>query len=186
MQKTPRGFWHYVDRWRELFPRKRGLRWRGNWLQNDYCRDCRYCCGPQDSAVPFPMALLPSQIHPGLEKDFYLLDADTAYIGAKGCKSDTPHGCRLPLEQRPVACGLFPLVLSNGGLYLYKTCPAVLFSPLIRFADLGLEAASFLRGFSLAELKHISLELPCEKLARDYIDLGISLFDADGKTEILH
>ena len=84
-----------------------------------------------------------------------------------------------------MACGLFPLVLVNGGLYLYKTCPAVLFSPLIRFADLGLEAARYLVGFSLEELRHISLTLPCETLARDYIDLRISLFDADGKTEML-
>ena len=78
MRKAPKGFWHYLETWRELFPRKRALRWRGTWLQNGYCRDCRYCCGPQDSSVPFPMALLPSQIRPDLEKDFYLLDADTA------------------------------------------------------------------------------------------------------------
>lgn len=185
MHKMPRGFWHYVDRWREIFPRKRRLSWRDNRLQNGYCRDCRYCCGPQDSLVPFPMALLPSQIRPDLNKDFYLLDSDTAYIGSQGCKSDTPHGCRLSLAQRPVACGLFPLVLVNGSIYLYKTCPAVLFTPLVRFADLGLEAARFLLGFNLTELRHISLDLPCETLAQNYIDLRISIFDANGKTEIL-
>ncbi len=185
MRKAPKGFWHYLETWRGLFPRRRSVRWRGTWLQNGYCRDCRYCCGPQDSSVPFPMALLPSQIRPDLDKDFFLLDGDTAYIGAQGCKSDTARGCRLPLALRPVACGLCPLVLANGGLFLYKTCPAVLFTPLLRFADLGLEAAHFLRRFSLEELRHISLELPCETLSRDYIDLRISLFDAEGSAEIL-
>lgn len=185
MQKVLKGFWHYVETWRHTFLHRRVVRWRGTWLQNGYCRDCRYCCGPQDSSVPFPMALLPSQIRPDLERDFFLLDADIAYIGAQGCKADTARGCRLPLILRPVACGLFPLVLVNGGLHLYKTCPAVLFTPLVRFAGLGLEAAHFLRGFSLKELQHISLDLPCETLVRDYIDLRISLFDADGKTKIL-
>lgn len=180
MQKLQKGFWHYLEFWRALFPRRRALRWRETWLQNGYCRDCRYCCGPQDSNEPFPMALLPGQIHPHLSDDFYLLNADTAYLDARGCKADTDHGCRLRLTQRPVACGLFPLVLVNGGLYLYKTCPAVIFTPLDRLVDLGLEAARWLTGFSLTDLLHISLDIPAQTLAERYISLNISLFDANG------
>ena len=158
MQKLQKGFWHYLELWRALFPRRRPLRWRGDWLQNGYCRDCRYCCGPQDSNAPFPMALLPGQLRPNLSDDFY----------------------RLMRAQRPVACGLFPLVPANGGLYLYKTCPAVIFTPLDRLADLGLEAARWLSGFNLADLRHISLELPLRTLADDYISLDITLFDENG------
>lgn len=180
MQKLQKGFWHYLELWRALFPRRRPLRWRGDWLQNGYCRDCRYCCGPQDSNVPFPMALLPGQLRPTLSDDFYLLNADTAYLDARGCKSDTDHGCRLMRAQRPVACGLFPLVPANGSLYLYKTCPAVIFTPLDRLADLGLEAARWLSGFNLADLRHISLELPLRTLADHYISLNITLFDENG------
>lgn len=178
MQKAQKGFWHYLELWRTLFRRRRSLRWRGTWLQNGYCRDCRYCCGPQDSNEPFPMALLPAQIHPHLSDDFYLLDADTAYLDARGCKASTDHGCRLELAQRPVSCGLFPLVPANGGLYLYKTCPAVILTPLNDLAALGLEAARWLNGFTLAELRHISLDIPAQTLAERYISLNISLFDA--------
>lgn len=175
-----KGFWHYLELWRERFPRRRPLHWRGDWLQNGYCRDCRYCCGPQDSNTPFPMALLPSQLHANLEDDFYLLNADTAYLDARGCKADTDHGCRLPHAQRPVACGLFPLVLANGSLYLYKTCPAVIFTPLERLAALGLEAGRWLTGFSLENLRHISLDMGEQTLAERYISLSIGIFDENG------
>ncbi|MGE9984504.1 hypothetical protein [Desulfovibrio sp. SGI.169] len=180
MQKAQKGFWHYLEFWRALFRRRRSLRWRGTWLQNGYCRDCRYCCGPQDSNEPFPMALLPAQLHSRLGDDFYLLNADTAYLDGRGCKASTSHGCRLELTQRPVACGLFPLVPANGGLYLYKTCPAVILTPLNELAALGLEAARRLTGFTLSDLRHISLDIPARTLAERYISLNISLFDANG------
>ncbi len=60
MQKLHKGFRYYFECWRALFPCRRALRWRGTWLQNEYCRDCQCCCGPQDSNEPFPMALLPT------------------------------------------------------------------------------------------------------------------------------
>ncbi|WP_300906847.1 hypothetical protein [uncultured Desulfovibrio sp.] len=180
MQKLHKGFRYYFECWRALFPCRRALRWRGTWLQNEYCRDCQYCCGPQDSNEPFPMALLPAQIHPGLSDNFYMLNADTAYLDARGCKASTDHGCRLELAQRPVSCGLFPLVPANGGLYLYKICPAVLFTPLNELADLGLEAARWLTGFTLMDLRHISLDIPAQTLAERYISLNISLFDLNG------
>ncbi len=172
-------FWKYFNKWQPLFAETRTLLWRGEWLDNPYCPDCRYCCGPQDSDTPFPMGLLPWQLRPNLADDFYLLNGDTAYLAAKGCKSDGPCGCKLERIKRPVACGLFPLVLANGALYLYKTCPAVLAVPLYRFFELGRDAAIYLHNFSDAELRHIALNLSLETLAANYIDLEIRLFAAD-------
>lgn len=122
------------------------------------------------------MALLPGQISERTPADFYLLNKNTAYLGKEGCKSETSKGCRLPRELRPVACGLFPIVLANGRISLYKTCPAVIFNNLDELALLAEKAAQWLAGFSLDELRHISLDLSAEKLAADYIDLGIEVF----------
>lgn len=185
MEKISKGFWDYVDRWREQDSAKKAVTWDKNWIANDYCKDCRYCCGPQDSAYPFPMSLLPEQIDANTAENFYLLDRRTACLGAAGCKSDTPQGCRLPLAKKPIACGLFPIVLVNGRLYLYKNCPAVVFSPLVRFMDLGLKAANMLIGYSLDDLFHLSLWLNCDTLARSYIDLRIKIFDQSGKGIVL-
>ncbi|MDR3363255.1 MAG: hypothetical protein LBO64_10540 [Desulfovibrio sp.] len=172
-------FWHYAAVWRARFSRRRRLQWRGNWLQNGYCRDCRYCCGPQDSDEPYYMALMPDQIRPDLDEDFYLFNSDTAYMDARGCKSATQRGCRLDRSKRPHACGIFPLVPANGGLYLYKICPAVLFTPLITFAEIGLEAARWLAEFNPADLGHISLNLSSETLARGYISLDVRVISKD-------
>mgnify|MGYP000820264544 CR=1 FL=1 len=127
MQKSS---WHYWQQWRQRFPLQRDVHFDQGILSNDYCRDCRYCCGPQDCATPFPMKLLPSQQHDHLERDFFLLAPDTACLDDRGCKSCGPEGCLLPRQRRPVACSLFPLVLLDTGLYLYKICPAVFFLPL--------------------------------------------------------
>ncbi|MDR1659339.1 MAG: hypothetical protein LBR94_03225 [Desulfovibrio sp.] len=170
-----RDFQYYLNLWRRRFPRRRKLLWRDAWLQNGYCRDCRYCCGPQDNSEPFPMALLPWQTRPDLGEDFYLLAGDMAYIADRGCKARGGRGCRLARERRPVACCLFPLVLANGGLYLYKTCPAVIFTPLADLSDAGHSAAAWLTGFSPTELRHISLSLPAQILAERYIYLGIAV-----------
>lgn len=178
MQK---GFWHYLELWRERFPRRRPLHWRGDWLQNGYCRALPLLL----AARRIPILLSPwrccqASSVPNLDHDFILLNADTAYLDARGCKADTAQGCRLPHAQRPVACGLFPLVLANGSLYLYKTCPAVIFTPLERLAALGLEAGRWLTGFSLANLRHISLDLCEQTLAERYISLSIGIFDEKG------
>lgn len=122
------------------------------------------------------MALLPRQINAANARDFYMLDADTAYIGAKGCKSDTAAGCRLDACQKPVACGLFPIVLINGGLYLYQKCPAVLALPLRHFFCLAKDAQAMLKNIAPEDLRHISISLPCEALASKYIDLHIQIF----------
>ncbi len=105
------------------------------------------------------MALLPGQISGRTPDDFYLLNKNTACLGKEGCKSETSKGCRLPRELRPVACGLFPIVLANGRLYLYKTCPAVVFNTLDELAMLAEKAAGWLANFPLDELRHISKSL---------------------------
>ena len=101
MQKSS---WHYWQQWRQRFPLQRDVHFDQGILSNDYCRDCRYCCGPQDCATPFPMKLLPSQQHAHLERDFFLLAPDTACLDDRGCKSCGPEGCLLPRQRRPVAC----------------------------------------------------------------------------------
>ena len=137
MQKSS---WHYWQQWRQRFPLQRDVHFDQGILSNEYCRDCRYCCGPQDCATPFPMKLLPSQQHAHLDRDFFLLAPDTACLDDRGCKSCGPEGCLLPRQRRPVACSLFPLVLLETGLYLYKICPAVLFLPLDRWLIMAREA----------------------------------------------
>ena len=126
------------------------------------------------------MGLLPDQVRPGLAEDFYLLTRDTAYMDARGCRACSSRGCRLPRPQRPVACGLFPFVLNSGGMYLYKTCPAVAFTPLNDLFSLGREAADWLAEFPLQDLRHIALDLPAHVLAERYISLNLDIFDADG------
>lgn len=181
MQVIANGFWDYARRWRESFQQERKLHWEQSWLENAYCADCRFCCGPQDSAVPFPMPLLSRQLRPELNKDFYLLDAATPYLGQAGCKADTAQGCRLELAQKPVACGLFPIVLVNGGLYLYQNCPAVIHTPLARFLEFAQKAAALLMQLDEIELRHLSLWLTADILAKSYIDLRVKIFSALGK-----
>lgn len=179
------GFWEYFEKWKYLFEENRFLKWNINWLENDFCKDCRYCCGPQDSADPFPMALLPAQLKPNIQKFFHMLNENTAYLGADGCKSHSETGCKLSETEKPVACGIFPIVLINGNLYLYQNCPAAIAIPLAQFAPFAMSVAKMLYAFSFEELKHISISLPCEVLAKKYIDLHITLFDGEGKKLIL-
>lgn len=186
MEMKARGAWDYLRKWQKKFcHNQHDIEWEGTWLENGYCKDCQFCCGPQDSSTPWPMALLPHQLKPDLQDDFYLLNYNTAYLAEKGCKADTPTGCRLQLAERPVACSLFPIVLANGGLYLYQNCPAALFTPLAVFYELALKAAQMLNNFSLSDLRHISLAFEAETLADHFINLHVRIFDADGKKEIL-
>lgn len=178
-------FHSYVNAWRQAFPAGRELAWQENWLVNGYCCDCRYCCGPQDNDSPFPMALLPSQMRPDLAKDFYLLDEQTAYMDSRGCKALGSQGCSLAKEQRPVACGLFPLVLANGGLWLYKICPASILVPLAEWLTLAAKARNWLRTLSEAHLRHISITLDAATLTDRYVNLNMTLFtEPDTKENI--
>lgn len=174
-------FWRHFEKWRPLFNNPRYIAWNENWLENHWCGDCGYCCGPQGDDEPFPMALLPEQTGLDNKNDFYMLNENTAYIGSEGCKSGSETGCRLSREKKPIACGLFPLVLANGRLYLYQGCPASLGIPLAFFEKVAIKAAAMLNEFSEKELRHISINLPCETLSSKYIDLHISLFDDSGK-----
>ncbi len=122
------------------------------------------------------MALLPGQINEHTPDDFYLLNPDTAYIGAQGCKSASSSGCRLPFEKRPLACSLFPIVLVNGSLYLYQNCPASILQPLAFFMDMAREAEKALHRLDDDELRHISISLPDNVLIDRYINLHISIF----------
>lgn len=170
-----RELWDNLTKWEKTFREPRALSWQPGLLANDYCRDCLLCCGPQGECEPFPMPLLPSQMRPGLENDFYLLDPLTPYIGAPGCKSETATGCRLPLAERPIACGLFPIVLANGGLYLYKMCPAVIFTPLSDLLQLASAAGQWLSQFDRQDRDRLSQKISPAILSEKYIDLGIKL-----------
>lgn len=172
-------FHFYTDLWGKLFNEPRELTWKDNWLVNGYCIDCRYCCGPQDNAEPFPMALLPSQIHPGLSQQFYMLDATTAYLDARGCKALGRQGCSLQKQERPIACGLFPLVLANDNLWLYKFCPAVIFTPLVTWLPLARKAAEWLATMPASDIRRISIALDSTTLADRYINLHLPLLGND-------
>lgn len=185
MKRKANGLWDYAERWQALFDRVRAIRWQDDWLENDYCKDCRFCCGKQDSDYPFPMPLLPRQGAKDSEKDFHLLDCLTPCLDSRGCKSLGPNGCSRAKAERPIACGLFPIVIANGWLYLYQDCPAVLFTPLFRFMEIGRDAADLLLRLDFAELRRLSLWLMPELLAKNYICLRIRLFDANGKEPLL-
>lgn len=174
-------YWKNYELWKREFPEKKFLEWRDNWLDNGYCEKCRFCCGPQGEDAPFPMGLLDSQVNADTPKEFYLLSPEVAYIGARGCKSLGAKGCRLDKKQKPVACGLFPITLVNGRLYLYQQCPAVFFNPLCVFLEIGAKAARFLESLSLEDLRRVSIHLDCETLASKYVDLRIKIFDGDHK-----
>lgn len=169
-------FWRFLTRWRKNFPSRRPLSWENGLLENGYCADCRYCCGPQGSDKPFPMHLLPRQIGPDTPDNFYLQDKNTALLDHRGCKSCTDHGCRLDFAKRPVACGLFPLVLANGRLYAYRICPATIFSSLNELESLGQKAAAWLKDLPEDELQGISIRLDQKSLSERYIDLDIQVF----------
>lgn len=181
MEQNGKGLWHYFEKWRSLNDGARPLIWEGGRLSGGWCEDCRFCCGEQDSSEPFPMGLLQEQIGPENKNDFYMLNENTAGLGREGCKSLASAGCSLPFEKRPPACGFFPIVLINGSLYLYQTCPAAMFLPLERFYRLGREIAAYLQKFSLSDLKRVSISMPLETLSKKYIDLHIRIFDEEGK-----
>lgn len=178
------GLWEHMAKWHQFINLPHEICWNKTWLENSWCKDCKYCCGPQGADAPFPMALLPCQVSPENMSNFYMLNENTAYIGSNGCKSNTEKGCRLDISQKPVACNLFPIVLINGRLYLYLKCPAVMAAPLLQFLEFAGKAASSLYNLALDDLKHISITLNADMLAAKYIDLHIQLFDEKGKALI--
>ena len=121
------------------------------------------------------MALLDSQISDRTPDDFYLLNDHTASLDQRGCKALTPSGCRLERNLRPVACNIFPIVLVNCGLYLYKVCPASLFLPGELFQEIAGKVGSMLNGLSARDVQRISITRDPSDLASKYEDLGISV-----------
>ena len=178
-----KGFWNNFIKWKKLRDKK--VFWQNDWLKNDFCGECRLCCGPQGDDEPFPMPLLERQIKDDPKDRFYLLSPEIAYIGAEGCKSDTASGCSLSLQEKPVACNLFPIVLINGKLYLYQNCPAALFTPVAEFMETGKKAGEWLMKFKVEELKHLSIKMEDSMLAEKFIDLHIRIFEGDNKFIIL-
>ena len=172
-------FWDSFNSWENFAPKT--IEWNNDWLKNGFCKECKLCCGPQGNDAPFPMALLPEQLTTDIEQKFYLLSPTVAYIGKEGCKSDSTSGCKLGIREKPVACNLFPVVIINGGLYLYQNCPAVLLLPLALFMNLGKKIANYLQKFTLDELMQLSINVDYKELAEKYIDLHIKIFNEQGK-----
>ena len=166
-------FSYYESLWRKQFPAARKVALEDGVLINEYCPDCRFCCGPQEEAEPFPMALLDSQISARTPDDFYLLDAHTAALDRRGCRALTPAGCRLERRIRPVACNLFPIVLVNGRLYLYKVCPASMFLPEESFRKMAAEIGRMLNELPASDVQRISISRKPSDLAAKYLDLDI-------------
>ncbi|MCR5813067.1 MAG: hypothetical protein K6G15_01050 [Desulfovibrio sp.] len=152
------------------------VRFEDTYLDNGFCVDCRLCCGPQPGDDPYPMALLDSQLGPKNAEDFYLLDAHTACLDERGCKALGTSGCTLPRHRRPVACGLFPLVLQDGALYLYRICPASLLIPMVNWLALGQKALAYLAKLPLKDQKRLSIHLPESVLLERYSPLYLNLF----------
>ncbi len=169
----------FRERWARLFPQRQNMRFDNNVVQNPYCPQCRFCCGPQEEATPFPMALLDSQVSPRTPEDFYLLDRHTACLDQRGCKALGPCGCRLDNTLRPIACNLFPYVLVNGRLYLYRVCPASMFMDKDDLLALGKAVHAYLASLPERDRARISIERAKEDLAEKYLDLHLSPLCAD-------
>ena len=160
---------YYKSLWKKRFPSPRTVTFADGVLVNEYCPDCRFCCGPQKEEKPFPMALLDSQISDQTP------DNHTAALDRRGCKALTPSGCRLERKLRPVACNIFPIVLVNSRLYLYKVCPASIFLPEELFREVAGKVSRMLNGLSAHDVQRISITRDPSDLASKYEDLGISV-----------
>lgn len=176
-------FLRKLEEWQKIFPERRSLDWKNGRLENGYCKDCRLCCGPQGDDKPFPMALLDEQLAPDAAKHFYLLEPRVAYLGREGCKSLGKNGCLLPLKKRPPACGLFPIVLIDGRLYLYKRCPAAMLADAEEFAALASHAEKYLKSLGEHSARAISISVDPSELKEKYADLGIEIFSRGEKKE---
>lgn len=162
------------EKWTALFPDKHSMGFAGGVVSNPYCPQCRFCCGPQEETEPFPMALLDSQISARTKDDYYLLDEHTAALDQRGCRALGPCGCRLDNALRPFACNIFPYVLVNGRLYLYRVCPASLFAGEDELLELGRKVHAWLASLSAADVERISITRSDQDLADKYLDLGLA------------
>ena len=159
------------------------IKWQGEWLENGFCYECRLCCGPQPGDKPFPMALLPEQIYPGIEETFYMYDETHASLDQRGCKALGAQGCSVSRDRRPPVCGLFPIVLTAGRLYLYTVCPAAILLPLSLWFSIGQKAKVWLQQLPLSGCKHLDIDVPIKVLVDRYIDLHLPVWDKYGASQ---
>ena len=161
-------------------PARMAVHVRDGVLYNDFCRDCRFCCGPQPAAdKPFPMKLLDSQLESMERSRFYWLNTHTACLDSRGCPSLGEGGCLLERADRPVACNIFPFVVINGRLFLYLHCPLSAALAPAQKKSLARALARRLRLMPAVDLSRISLRRNPRKLKRAYEDLHLPL--AEGR-----
>ena len=99
---------YYRKLWTGMFPVGLKVALEDGVLVNEYCPQCRFCCGPQAEEKPFPMALLDRQISARTPDDFYLLDSRTAPAAARFARY------RVPMAQ----AGLLPSLEAPAWTYL--------------------------------------------------------------------
>lgn len=75
----------------------------------------------------------------------------------------------------PCGLHLFPLVLLERGLYLYKICPAVLFLPLDRWFVMAREAMAWLARLAPQDLERLAIHIPDTSVQERFIDLELPL-----------
>ena len=166
----------YRSLWKSMFTSPRNVEVRGGVLTNDYCIDCRFCCGPQpDGDEPFPMALLDRQITRQTGQDLYMIDRHTACLDQRGCRALGPNGCNLKRDLRPVACNIFPYVLINRRLYLYRICPVSMFLSSDRIFELAEVVRLWLDVQPEADIRRISIYRSPDELEEKYIDLSMPI-----------
>ena len=105
-----------------------------------------------------------------------MYDSTHASLDERGCKSLGPEGCLLQVEDRPPACGLFPLALNAGRLYLYTVCPASLFIALKTWIEIAKQAKQWLLTFPKAVCEHLALNLPLNVLSEKYLDMHLEVY----------
>ncbi len=169
--------WVRIREWKRSFPRERDVAVSEGVLLNDYCRDCLFCCGPQPADdEPFPMKLLDRQISGDTPRRFHMLDEHTACLDSRGCLALGKGGCCLERPLRPVACNLFPFVVIDLRLYLYRRCPVSVLLPPAKKKSLARALALWLRNcMAPADLLRISLHVRAQDLKRAYEDMRLPL-----------
>lgn len=166
---------HWLN-WKKQTWSQPTVSWQDGFIANGFCPECRLCCGPQIGDKPFPMALLPEQLHARISEDFYMYDASHASLDERGCKALSAKGCNLPRSRRPPACGIFPIVLTYGSLFLYTLCPASLLMPLSTWLDLSYKVRDWLRTFPLEIQEHINIKVEGNFLLQRYVNLHVQVF----------
>ncbi|MBQ7607150.1 MAG: hypothetical protein IJU76_04185 [Desulfovibrionaceae bacterium] len=157
----------YYNAWRTIAWSNPHLSYTGDGhIDNGFCQDCKRCCAPQIGDPPYPMPLLASQCAAGAADALYMMDKETAVLDERGCKALGENGCTLERALRPKSCGLFPIVLMEGWLFLYTLCPASLLVPFMTWFGLAQSVAQWLAALSADDLARLSLAIPDDAINR--------------------